>query len=149
MKRTLLTFILATMAIVGYAQKLVIGSRVPEFQGIEWQGSTPDASKATFIEFYQSTNASSVRNIDRLGELRKVNPSINIVILVQEKNATIDKLVTDYGSKYSIGYDPQGKMFEALGVKYVPFSMALDAKEKLLWQGNSANMSEEVMKNIK
>lgn len=132
------------------AQKLVIGSKIPELKSVQWLSKAPTASQQTFIEFYQSSNSTSKQYFPKLEDVYAYKTNLNVVVLTRENNDAIAQLVKDFGSKYCIGYDQDGKAFEALGVKFVPFSMMVDSKNNLLWQGNLSQFSPEVMKaNIK
>ena len=39
--------------------------------------------------------------------------------------------------------DDEGKTFDAYGVKFVPFSVLLDAKGRVLWFGNSSRLTSQ------
>lgn len=123
------------------AQKLVIGSRMPELRGIQWLSSAPPSGKPLFVDFYQSSNKSCQQNIEKFADMKAEDPDYSFVIITRENNDAISSLVKKYGSKYSIGYDATGKIYDAFGVKFVPFSMAFNAKEEMTWQGNVSQLS--------
>lgn len=130
----LLTLILSTT--IAEAQKLVIGSKMPDLTGVQWLTKAPKSTKSIFLDFYQSTNSTCVANIDKIEKVISKQPKLSVVIITRENNAAIKSLVNKYGSDYAIGYDPDGKIYSAFGVKFVPFSMIFDAKGEMAWQGN-------------
>lgn len=134
---------------VARGQQLVIGSKVPEFKGVEWKTSAPVSGKPMYVEFYQSTNATSQKLFPKLKNVKDTNREISIVVLMREDNDATRALITEFGASYSFGYDPQGKIYDALGVRFVPFSMVIDAKGNLYWQGNLSNLSNETIKQVK
>lgn len=130
----LLTLILSTT--IAEAQKLVIGSKMPDLTGVQWLTKAPKSTKSIFLDFYQSTNSTCVANIDKIEKVISKQPKLSVVIITRENNAAIKSLVNKYGADYAIGYDPDGKIYSAFGVKFVPFSMIFDAKGEMAWQGN-------------
>lgn len=133
-----------------FAQKLVIGSKAPDMKNIEWKSGAPAENKAMIVEFYQSTNPTSVKLFPKLADIKsKHGDKLNVVVITRESNEAIDKLVADYGALYSIGYDAGGKTYESFGVKFVPFTMLVDAKGTLIWQGNLGNITDDNVSKIK
>ena len=149
-KLILLSLLAFTFAQAGFAQKLIIGSKTPDLKGVEWKTSAPQTGKATLIEFYQSTNESSSKLYLKLAKIAsKYGGAIDIVVLTREDNATINSLVQQDGSRYSFGYDADGTVYDAYGVKFVPFTMLVDSKGNLLWQGNLSNITDQVLQKVK
>lgn len=128
------------------AQKLVIGSKIPELKSVKWLSKEPNLSQSAFIEFYQSSNSTSKQYFPKLANIYAYKSNVTVIVLTRENNDAIAQLVKDFGGQYSIGYDVDGKVFEAFGVRFVPFSMVVDGKGNLLWQGNLSQFTDELMK---
>ena len=149
-KRILLAMITTLAIQAAAAQKLVIGSKTPDFKEVEWKTAAPGGSKAVLVEFYQSSNQTSESLYPKLADIySKYSATLDIVVLTREDNAAIDLLTDNDGWKYSFGYDPTGKAYEAFGVKFVPFTMLIDSKGNLLWQGNLSNITDQALQKAK
>lgn len=149
MKNLILITILTLSTLATDAQRLVIGSKVPDLKGVQWLNGAPSSSRSAFIEFYQSTNSTSKQYFPKLKIVKELNPNITIIVLVRESNEVIDKLVAEHGSNYYFAYDADGSVYESFGVKFVPFSMIIDPKGNLQWQGNLLQLTPETVKNAK
>ncbi|MEG1607337.1 MAG: hypothetical protein RR931_02290 [Mucinivorans sp.] len=148
MKRLIIATLLL-MTISAKAQKLVIGSKMPEWKSIEWLSPLKKSDKAIFVEFYQSNNPGSAKILMNLESIyTKYGSKIQVVILTREHGSAIDLLVMQYGSKFAIGYDASGREFEALGVKFLPFSMLFSSDKELYWQGNQTKLTTETLDNV-
>ena len=149
-KRILLTIIVALLIQTATSQKLVIGSKTPVFKDVEWKTAAPGGGKAVLVEFYQSSNHTSESLYSKLADIHsKYSNNVDIVVLTRENNAMIDRLIDSDGQKYSFAYDPDGKTYEAFGVKFVPFTMLIDSKGSMLWQGNLSNITGQVLQKAK
>lgn len=130
-------------------QKLVIGSQIPSFKGITWLTAPPKTDKDMLIDFYQSTNPSCEKFLPTLApRYDLLAPKLSFVILTREQGPAIDKLVNSLGARYSIGYDPTGDAFNAFNVKYLPYSILVDEKGKILWIGNLGNLDDQSLLKI-
>lgn len=146
----LLLFALALPGAKASAQKIVYGQRVPELKVSSWlAGQTPQASAVlTYVEFFHSSNSACISSVKRLSEINnKLDTKLRIVVLTQEKEDKIAPLLTTFLTPdLSVGFDPEGKIFTAFGVDYVPFGVLLDAKNRVLWMGNTLQLTPETIK---
>ena len=79
MKKILFLSLFLLMAGSVMAQKMVIGSRVPDFKGVQWMTTMPHTSETPeaapmLIEFYNPDNASSVRFFSKLAGVKERHP---------------------------------------------------------------------------
>ena len=150
-KKLLLWFGLLFSPVATQAQKLVIGSRVPDFKGVEWRTLPPRTETPTLIEFYAPGNASSVRFFPKLAEISRRFENIQIVVLTHgnASGTTADSLPAKYGDRYFIGVDPDGKVYRAFQVRYVPYTVLVNSKGELYWQGNLGNLSATVLERVR
>ena len=155
MKKSLIYIVaplLLLTSIVGraYGQKLVIGSEVPNLKEVKWQGAAPPNGKAMLIEFYQESNPTSRGFFSKLAPVKSNNgEKVSIVVLTRDSGAPLEKLVASYGDNYYIGLDDTGNTFTNFGVKYLPYTMLVDSKSKILWIGNLGNLQQSSIDKIK
>ena len=136
MKRSILV-LLALWGILGIhssvqAQNLVIGSRVSELK----------KDRPMLIEFFYSASEPCR---DRLPELNKLAGDyagkIDVLVLANEDRDRIIPLLKGENYAFAVALDDAGKTFNAYGVRFVPFSVLLDAKGRVLWFGHSARLT--------
>lgn len=160
MKKILL-LLLAAASLIGpaLAQKLVIGSRIPDLKNIQWHTTAPpaltggsDATRPMLIEFYDPGNPTSNRYFPRLADIKTRHGNNNgllIVVLTRQSGPTIDQIVRSYGNDYYIGTDPDGKVYQTFNVQYLPYTILVNSKGELSWQGNLGNITDPVLQKIK
>lgn len=133
---------------IAAGQKLIIGSDAPSLKEIEWQTAPPVKGVASLVDFYQPSNPSCVKFLDRLGLIAKEKKGrVQVVLLTRETGAEIDKLVAD--GRFIVGYDPTGNTYAEYYVKYLPYSMLVDSKGDIAWIGNMANLPTTTLDAVK
>ena len=146
MKRSILV-LLALWGILGIhtsvrAQNLVIGSRVSELKTSEYLHGTLQKDRPMLIEFFYSASEPCR---DRLPELNKLAGDyagkIDVLVLANEDRDRIIPLLKGENYAFAVALDDAGKTFNAYGVRFVPFSVLLDAKGPVLWFGHSARLT--------
>lgn len=132
------------------AQKLIIGSRLPDFKGTTWLSAEPQSKRPMLIEFYNPQNATSNKFFVKLGEIKsKYGDMVQIVVLTTQHGPDIDKIVTSHGTDYSVGYDSTGKVYQNFNVRYLPFTIVANSAGEMFWQGNLGNISTDILDNVK
>lgn len=154
MKKTLILLTLAVCATgQAFAQKLVIGSRIPDLKTAQWITLMPKTEVPMLIEFYNPDNATSARFFPKLSDIKQKygngDSGLQIVVLTQVKGAALDKLAKDYGDTYYIGGDPDGKVYQAFNVQFLPYTILVSSKGELYWQGNLGNITDAVLQKVK
>ncbi len=139
-------------ALPASAQKLVIGSRIPDLKAVQWLTAAPRAEAPMLIEFYDPDNASSVRFFPRLADIRHKygtgKAALQIVVIAAQPEAA-EKLVRDGGGRYCIGVDAEGKVCQAFNVRFLPYTILADSKGVLYWQGNLGNLTDAVLQKVR
>lgn len=133
------------------AQEIAVGDRFPEFKNSVWlDDRKPAAAPVTFYEFFHSTNDATLRSLDRLRELTdKSGAKLRIVVLAKEPAERIAPILRSYLSPYAgVMFDPEGRAFAACGVKYLPFGVLVDARNRVLWMGNSLKFGRETLDQV-
>lgn len=141
-----------------FAQKMVIGSRIPDFRGVQWLTAAPAGpgsgqTAPMLVEFYDPDNATSARFFPKLADIRQKygngDSGIQIVVLVARQGPAADKLLKESGDRYYIGTDPDGKVYQAFNVQFLPYTILVDTKGELYWQGNLGNITDAVLQKIR
>lgn len=129
------------------AQKLVIGSKAPSLKDVEWLNSTPADGRVMLIEFFQASNPTSVKFLDKLvGISQNHGDRIAIIVLSRDSRDQLHQLVE---LPYHIGFDQKGAVYDAYGVMYTPFTMLVDSKGRVAWLGNLGNITESSLTEVK
>ena len=154
MKKTLILLTLAVLAAgQAFAQKMVIGSRIPDLKTVQWLTLAPKAEAPMLIEFYNPDNTSSARFFPKLADIKarhgNGDSGIQIVVLTQLKGSALEKLAADYGEAYYIGGDPDGKVYQAFNVQFLPYTILVSSKGELYWQGNLGNITDAVLQKVR
>jgi len=146
MRKALYILILFVFLSPASAQKLVIGSEIASFKSlkgeISWISEYPTGD-SMLIDFYQPSNPTCVKNLDRLLTIADSKRGIlSVVIMTREPD---DRLlaVTD---RICVGVDTTGNgFFERCHVQYLPYTMLVDGKNQLLWHGILNTLSDEML----
>lgn len=130
------------------AQSLAVGAKLPDLKGVEWVSQAPQSTKTLYIDFFQASNANCKKNIDKIKELKASYPKLTVILLTREINDDVKGLAGSLGSGFHVGYDATGEVYKSFGVRFVPFSMIFDGKGALLWQGNIAQLNEQILTEL-
>ena len=74
---------------------------------------------------------------------RRQAGKVSVVLLSREGADKIVPLFEGTNYAFAVALDDEGKTFDAYGVKFVPFSVLLDAKGRVLWFGNSSRLTSQ------
>lgn len=140
------------------AQKMVIGSRIPDFKGVEWLTTLPDGAGSDhptpmLIEFHHPSNASCIRFFPKLASIWSdygtETDGLQIVVLVAQDRSYAEQMYRDYGDKYFIGIDPDGRVYQTFNVQFLPYTLVVNSRGEVYWQGNLGNLPNEVLQKVK
>lgn len=153
MKRILWLMLFALLApAAGAAQNIALGERAPEVRPSAWLGDRqPAGAEMTYVEFFVASNPACRTSLERLKELTsKLGTKLRVVVVAREKEEQIAPVLVPYLSpQIGAALDPEGKIFAAYGVSYVPFGVLTDARNRALWMGNSLQLTEQVIEQSK
>ena len=142
-------FVLAcTVAATQAQQPLVIGEKAPEMRVSGWQGmrvpSTP--GKAYLIDFFHSSNDQCTANLSKLNALQNTYAEkLNVILISREEFDKIVPYMEGMAFRFYIGMDDNAKTFGNYGVRFVPFAALVDKRGRLVWTGNVANLTDEII----
>ena len=144
MKKVLLIWLLAAgFASAGAtAQNIALGERAPELKIQAWlDDRQPAPAPMTYIEFFHSTNPACKTSLERLKELTgKLGTKLRVIVVTKEDAAKIAPQLRPYLSeRISAGLNAEK------GVSYLPFGVLTDAKNRVLWMGNSLQINEKLI----
>lgn len=75
--------------------------------------------------------------------------NLRIIIITQEDSEKIAPILTPYISeRIGVALDHDKKVFGSFGVDFVPFSVLIDAKNRVLWMGNPQSMTSSFIQKI-
>lgn len=131
--KKLLIFLLLAISVNAMGQKLVIGSSAPAIKDVEWKSGSYDPKAGNVILFYQASNASCKDQYEVLKSIVNAGKANGIVIT---RDADVDGNALSYGGKISVAYDPTGSVFNAYGIKYLPYAVAVGKDGKISWLGS-------------
>ena len=151
MKRFLVLAVLVLAGITAASgQKLVIGEKAPDLSVSEWMPSQPDlAGKARLIDFYHGLNKDCQAQLTKLNSLASQHSGSMVVMIVSKDGKNAANKPGGLDKNYYTAYDSGGKTFNAYGIQYVPFSVLLDTRGKVVWFGNISTLDNATIDKAK
>lgn len=107
----------------------------PELKSVTWLASrNPAAADLSYLVFFHSSNKGCTASLDALRDLsNKLGSKLRIIIITQEDSEKIAPILTPYISeRIGVALDHDKKVFGSFGVDFVPFSVLIDAKNRVL-----------------
>ena len=148
MKKTIL-ITLAAMAFGAAAsgQEIALGERVPAIRIAAWLAARqPQAAPLTSLESIHSSSPAGVKSLERLRDLsRREGERLRIVVVTREQHEKVARMLRPYLSeRIGVALDA-ARGFELFGVRYVPFGVLTDRRNRALWMGNTLQFDEETI----
>mgnify|MGYP001532681317 CR=1 FL=1 len=99
---------------------------------------------------FRTSYSSTRRTKAALRDLsNKLGSKLRIIIITQEDSEKIAPILTPYISeRIGVALDHDKKVFGSFGVDFVPFSVLIDAKNRVLWMGNPQSMTSSFIQKI-
>ena len=131
------------------AQKLMIGEKAPELKVTQWLNGEPKSDKTVYIvEFAHTTSQPSMSRLEKLNDLARSKPNINIILLFKESKDIVQKHIKGTDNDFFVALDNEGKTFSAYGVNFVPFSVIINEKGHAIWFGNSHQLNDDIIRKV-
>lgn len=130
------------------AQKILLGERIPEVRNVTWLDELhPEPAPLTAVVFFTAANPSCLKALTHLRQLmERSGDRLRIIVVTRdEAGQAAETLGELLSSRLTVALDPEGKIFKSFGVNYVPFSLLTDARKRVLWQGNSLQLTEQIL----
>lgn len=148
-KKTGLALLLTLgLALPALSQNIALGEKVPEIRSLQWhEGRQPAAAPLTYVEFFHTAGKSSLRSLERLAEIsRRQGKRLAVVVVSSESPEKTMALIGDLLTPHMYpGFDPEGAVFKAYGVSYLPFGVLVDARSRALWMGNTLQLDQRTI----
>ena len=144
MRRLITILVLLVCPLTLAAQQIVLGSRAPRIDRVEWFSDRPNLdNKPMVVEFFHSSNADCLARIDECNRLASLHPdSLNYIMVVREPQEQVAPLLFKEYQYYYIACDEDGSLFKAYGVSYVPNAFVVDSRRTVRWSGNPQKLSD-------
>lgn len=143
---------LACVPTVGIGQNIALGERAPEPKVQGWLAERrPADAPMTYVEFFHSASRNSLAAVQHLQALSaKTGGRLRVVVVVHEPEEKVAPLLTPYLSeRLGAGLDPAGRLFAAYDVSYVPFGVLLGPRNRVLWMGNTLQLTPAIIEQSK
>ncbi|MDE6570573.1 MAG: redoxin domain-containing protein, partial [Alistipes sp.] len=101
----------------------------------------------TVILFFSVSNPACVTSLERLHAfVEKSEGRLRVIAVTRDDEARVAPVATPYLSmQMTVAFDTDGKIYKNFGVNYVPFALLTDARNRVLWQGNSLRLNETIL----
>ena len=122
----------------------------PELKSVTWLASrNPAAADLSYLVFFHSSNKGCTASLDALRDLsNKLGSKLRIIIITQEDSEKSPRFSRPTSPNESVWHSNHDKVFGSFGVDFVPFSVLIDAKNRVLWMGNPQSMTSSFIQKI-
>ena len=130
------------------AQNTVLGERVPEVRSEHWLNQVqPAAAPMTVILFFTAATPSGARALTHLHDLaEQLDGRLRVIAVTRDDAGQAASVAADLLSpRLTVAFDSEGRLFRNFGVNYVPFSLLVNERNRLLWQGNPLQLTEKLI----
>ncbi|MCD8103137.1 MAG: hypothetical protein LUE26_11320 [Alistipes sp.] len=126
------------------AQNLVIGEKAPDLRVSEWLWDNPPAeNKPKLIEFFHSGSPQCTSRVSDIeSTAKRFESGLCVIVLAKEPPAGVMQALGRRGT-YFAAIDDGSRTFDGFGVRYVPFSVLIDGRGKVLWFGNPSSLTAD------
>lgn len=154
MKRTILLLLAAWTLGTATAsgQNIALGERAPELKIQTWLADRrPADAPMTYVEFFHSASRNSLAAVQHLQKIsEQTGDRLRIVVVVHEPAEKVAPLLTpSLSERLGAGFDTNGRLFAAYDVSYVPFGVLLGPRNRVLWMGNTLQLTPEIIEQSK
>lgn len=142
----LITVSLATV-FAASGQRLAIGEKAPSMRVKEWLSpSAPAEGKAQLIEFFHSSNKQCATRLGVLEDVaEKYSGKLNVIVIAKEPVEKVTPILDPASAAYYTALDEDGRTFADYGAQFVPFSVLVDKKGRIVWFGNPSSLDEKTI----
>ena len=130
------------------AQNAALGERVPEIRSETWLGDIrPTSAPSTVIAFFTASSPACLKSLEQLHRfVESADGRLRVILVTRDEPTQAAAAITPYLSpRFTAAFDTDGKIFKHFGVNYVPFSVLTDARNRVVWQGNSLQLTERII----
>lgn len=149
MRKVIVLMAALLLALPGFGQRLIIGEKAPDFRASEWLNNhTPAGKKNILIEFFHSPSEPSLRRLPELDALARRYPQMEVIVVSREPKEKLAPLFESGNYAFFIAIDEGGRTFTNYGIQFIPFSVLLDSRGRVLWFGNSSQLTDDIINQL-
>ena len=147
MQRLLLALFLILGVHTGNSQNIFLGEKMLELKPLKWLGNNaPTSGRRTHIEFFDTRNDACHRSLEQLCKKTTPKSQTQLVIVARISESEASRLFEKYLSPtFMVALDPQGRIFSTYDVKYVPFEIITDERQRAVWFGNPLKSDQKII----
>lgn len=147
MKKIVIAFFTTLLAAAGVsAQTVIIGEKAPDIKVSQWISGGTKNNTATLLEFFYSQSEPSKKRLPILDAIaRQHGGKLNIIVISKEDPGKVAPLIDGNNYSFSVAIDDSGKTFSSYGIQYLPFSVLTDSKGRVVWSGNSSQLTNDII----
>lgn len=110
----------------------------------------PDNTDYTCILFYHSQSPQCRKYVTRVKNLTKeAEGKMNVIILTKERHNEAGVTLTEHlNDLTTVAFDDGGRTFRAFGIKFIPFCVICNSKNKAVWCGHAGSLSKAIIEKI-
>ena len=132
------------------AENIIIGEKTPDLSIDKWlMDIQPTQTEYTCILFYHSESELCRRSLKHIKQMVMKNPNINLIIMTKEKYGDAGVALTEHlEERIGVAFDDNGRTFRYFGVKFIPFCVIRDKKNRAKWCGNALTLNDKILDKI-
>lgn len=143
--------ILSALHIECRAQSVIIGDKLPELHLRRWlMDLQPNQTDYTCLLFHHSESELCNQALKRVIPIvEQYESELNLIIITKESYNKAGVALTEYlDDRVGVVFDQGARVHRTLKVNFVPFCVICDKRRRVLWSGNSAMLTQEIMDKI-
>lgn len=150
-KLMLLTIFAMTIALSALAQRVLVGEKAPEIKTKEWGDSgKPSLNNTPYIVHFfvlsSPTGLDMISSADQVAQKHK--GKINVVVMTRDEPTKVKENLKGKTFTLFLGFDDENRTFTAYNIKFVPYSVLVDAKGRVVWCGNTAQLTTAIIEKV-
>ena len=129
--------------------KSFLGKKAPKLTVEEWVSTKPDTTgKFIVLEFWKINCGPCVKYMPHMNELSKKFKDGVVFIGLCSDTAEEVKTTNRVKIEFFSAVDTKKNTMGELGLRFVPYTLVIDPKGIVRWEGSPYKLTEEILKDI-
>lgn len=129
--------------------KSFLGKKAPKLTVEEWVSTKPDTTgKFIVLEFWKINCGPCVKYMPHMNELSKKFKDGVVFIGLGSDTAEEVKTTNRVKIEFFSAVDTKKNTMGELGLRFVPYTLVIDPKGIVRWEGSPYKLTEEILKDI-